>query len=324
MGRPLRIEFEGALYHVTSRGNEKKEIFIDASDRKKFIDILRDYHERLRAVYHCFILMNNHYHLLLETPLGNLTTIVHGINSCYTGYFNRKYNRIGHLFQGRYKAIVVEKETYLLEVSRYIHLNPIRAGICKRPEDFFWSSYHGYLHPKERLAWIEYDWTLKQFHQDEAEAVNAYKEFIEDGLGKNVLSPLKDVVGGVILGKDEFVRKMKERIKGMLSEEIVKREELVGFPSPEIIMEKVAKYYGVPVEQLKKKGKGNLPRKVAIYFIYQKSGLTNHTMAKLFGGIHYTTITQTIKRLQKNQKFLEEAKTIDRLIDIPQMSHVKT
>src|SRR4030065_2926531 len=156
MGRPLRVEYRGALYHITSRGNERKKIFVDDGDRKKFLAILEDYHNRYGILIHSFVLMDNHYHLILETPRANLLKVMHGINGGYTGYFNRKYNRSGHLFQGRYKGILVEKDAYLVQLSRYVHLNPVRAKIVERPEQYRWSSYPGYIGTSGDCPWVEY------------------------------------------------------------------------------------------------------------------------------------------------------------------------
>ncbi|MCL5278155.1 MAG: transposase, partial [Deltaproteobacteria bacterium] len=125
MGRPLRIEYPGALYHIISRGNERRSIFLDNADRFKFLAILKDYHERYNILIHSFVFMDNHYHLILETPKANLIEVMHGINGVYTGYFNRRHERSGHLFQGRYKGILVDKDAYLIELSRYVHLNPV-------------------------------------------------------------------------------------------------------------------------------------------------------------------------------------------------------
>ena len=149
MGRPIRIEYPGALYHVTSRGNERKEIFKNDADREKLLELVSDYHDRFGILIHAYVLMDNHYHFVLETPRGNLVKIMHGINGAYTGWYNRKYDRNGHLFQGRYRAILVEKDPYLLELSRYVHLNPVRAGISDRPEGYAWSSYPGYVRKRE-------------------------------------------------------------------------------------------------------------------------------------------------------------------------------
>ena len=138
MGRPLRIEYPGALYHITSRGNERRKIFIDDIDKRRF----------------------------LETPQGNLTKVMHGINGGYTGYFNRRYRRSGHLFQGRYKAILIDKDRYLLELSRYVHLNPVRAKVVNSPEKYRWSSYPGYSGKGKECEWVEYSWILSQFGRE--------------------------------------------------------------------------------------------------------------------------------------------------------------
>ena len=160
MGRPLRIEFENAVYHITSRGNERKKIYRDDGDKENFLGLLEDYKNRYNFVIHCFVLMDNHYHLVIETLRPNLIKIMHGLNSGYTGYFNKKYKRSGHLFQGRYKAIIVDKENYLLELSRYVHLNPLRAKIINKTKDYKWSSYGGYIRKKEVNNLNNYNWLL--------------------------------------------------------------------------------------------------------------------------------------------------------------------
>ena len=152
MARPLRITYPGAFYHVTSRGNEQKPVFKSIKDRTKFLEYLKSATERYSAVIHAYCLMDNHYHLLLETPSGNLSRIMAHINGAYTSYFNKKRDRAGHLFQGRYKAIVVEADEYAKELSRYIHLNPVRAGIVKMPEEYKWSNYCYYIHKRSASA----------------------------------------------------------------------------------------------------------------------------------------------------------------------------
>ncbi|MFQ5903814.1 MAG: transposase [Candidatus Binatia bacterium] len=154
MGRPLRIEYPGALYHITSRGIERRRIFLGNSDRVKFLEILEDYHERYGILIHSYVLMDNHYHLVLETPRGNLLKVMHGINGGYTGYFNRRYGRAGHLFQGRYKGILVDKNPYLLQLSRYVHLNPVTAEIVEGPGTYRWSSYGGYISKRKEFQRI--------------------------------------------------------------------------------------------------------------------------------------------------------------------------
>jgi REP element-mobilizing transposase RayT len=155
MGRPLRIEYAGAWYHVTSRGNEQKDVFKSRADREKFLSYLESATVRYGAVIHAWCLMGNHYHLLLETPSGNLSQIMRHINGAYTNYFNAKRKRAGHLFQGRYKAILVEADQYATELARYLHLNPVRAGIVDRPEAYEWSSHREYLGQRIAPEWLQ-------------------------------------------------------------------------------------------------------------------------------------------------------------------------
>src|SRR5215510_16592865 len=177
MGRPLRIEYPGAVYHITSWGNERQAIFRDEADRRQFLGLLTEYHTRYGVLIHSYVLMDNHYHLLLETPRGNLVQVMQGLNGGYSGYVNRKYARVGHLLQGRYKGIVVEKDAYLVALSRYIHLNPVRAQMVDRPERYAWSSYRGYVGKSKEAPWVEYAWILSQFGHDPHEARQGYRAF---------------------------------------------------------------------------------------------------------------------------------------------------
>ena len=163
MARPLRICYPGAFYHVTSRGNEQKKVFKSRTDREKFLEYLDSASIRYGAVIHVYCLMDNHYHLFLETPSGNLPQIMRHINGAYTTYFNVKRERSGHLFQGRYKAILVDADEYAKELSRYIHLNPVRANIVKRPELYEWSSFQAYIGEKESPGWLNRDIILRLF-----------------------------------------------------------------------------------------------------------------------------------------------------------------
>jgi len=143
MVRPLRIQYKGAFYHITARGNEKKDLYRDECDRRRFLKILESVVDKYKWNIYAYCLMNNHYHLLIETPLKNLSFGMRQLNGIYGQYFNRRHTRVGHLFQGRFKSLLIEKESYLLEVSRYIILNPVRAGLIDEPVDWKWSSYRG-------------------------------------------------------------------------------------------------------------------------------------------------------------------------------------
>jgi len=206
MGRPLRIEFDGAFYHVTSRGDERKEIFNTISDRLRFLEYLSSATTRYGAVIHCFCMMGNHYHLFLQTPHGNLSQIMRHINGAYTIYYNVKRNHTGHLFQGRYKAIVVEADQYALELSRYVHLNPVRAGIVDAPEDYRWSSYSSYIGIHQRPPWLDISFIMAMFGADLSVGQQRYRAFVEDLIGKEYDSPLEHTVASTILGGADFVQ----------------------------------------------------------------------------------------------------------------------
>lgn len=214
MARPLRICYPGAFYHITARGNERKAIFRSAQDRVQFLSYLESAHERYGAVIHVYCLMDNHYHLLLETPGGNLSQIMHHINGAYTTYYNVKRNRSGHLFQGRYKAIVVERDEYCQELSRYIHLNPVRAGIVKSVEDYAWSSYLSYTGKRDGPEWLETGYVLSYFGKRVGVARKKYREFVEEAMGESMEDPLKQVHASTILGSPSFLAWVQDNLKG--------------------------------------------------------------------------------------------------------------
>ena len=190
MARALRIEFPGAFYHVTSRGNERKAIFKSLQDREKFLSYLESATERYGAVVHVYCLMDNHYHLLLETPLWNLSKIMQHINGAYTTYFNTKRERSGHLFQGRYKAILVEADEYAKELSRYIHLNPVRAAMVKTPEEYRWSSCQYYTVRRKAPAWLTRNFILSYFDTKPTAAMKMYRSFVHTLMDQEYESPL--------------------------------------------------------------------------------------------------------------------------------------
>jgi len=210
MARPLRIEFLGAVYHVISRGNEGKAIFSSPQDRKKLLEYFLIAHQRYKILIHAYCHMDNHYHILIETPLANLSQAMQFINSSYTTYYNRAHKRVGHFFQGRYKSILVDKEAYLLELSRYIHLNPVRAKLVDLPQEYKWSSYQYYCLSKRAPIFLTTDFTLNAFASSPANASVLYKDYIYEGLGRDLPNPLEKVRAGIILGSDDFICHIKE------------------------------------------------------------------------------------------------------------------
>jgi REP element-mobilizing transposase RayT len=209
MSRPLRIEFAGALYHVTSRGDGQEDIYLDDSDRELFLEALNEVSERFNWTPHAYCLMGNHYHLLLETPDGNLSKGMRQLNGVYTQRFNRKHKRVGHVFQGRYKAIIVQKQTYLLELARYIVLNPVRARMVRSAKDWPWSSYRATAGMADAQPWLTTDWILSAFSDKRSEALERYKAFIAEG--KDQPAIWEQLKNQIYLGSDAFIAKMQAK-----------------------------------------------------------------------------------------------------------------
>lgn len=303
MARPLRLEYEGALYHITARGNEGKDIFLEDGDWKKFLSLLEEVSQRYRALVHAYCLMGNHYHLFMETTRANLSQVMHNLNTAYTGYFNRRYRRVGHLFQGRYKAILVDKENYLVELSRYIHLNPVRAKLVRRPQDWPFSSYRNYIGLEREKDWIDKTWTYGEFDQDREKAKRFYREFVEEGLKKGVRNPFKDIFAQFILGREEFIERIRERIENLPdNREIPTIRRLQTQPEIEEIVKKVKEYFRIQEEEIRSKGlKKNIPRQIAIYLVRRHSNAGISNIGKYFGGIGYSAVTQTVSRLQERR-----------------------
>lgn len=202
MSRPLRIEYPGALYHLTGRGNRRQAIFLGDHDRRLFLDLLAEAVDRYRWLCHAYCLMDNHYHLLVQTPLANLGRGMRHLNGVYTQRFNRAHGRVGHVFQGRYGAILIEQEPHLLEVARYVVLNPQRAGLADVTE-WPWSSYRATAGLAEIPAFLHTEWLLAQFGPGTERARRAYRRYVGEGEGK--ASPWEGAASPEVLGGEAFL-----------------------------------------------------------------------------------------------------------------------
>jgi len=305
MARQLRIEYEGAFYHVTSRGNQREKIFWDDKDREEFKQILKRTKERYGYLLHAYVLMDNHYHLLIETPHANIKQVMQNINTSYTVNVNKRHKRYGHLLQGRYKAFIVDKESYLLELNRYIHLNPVRATIVQSPEDFRWSSYRAYTGTGDGLTDTED--TLYAFAKKHAIAVRKYREFVKAGIGES--SPLGKAVGSV-LGDETFREKAIKHIRGIPDKTEIPEIKKIGvkYRIGEII-KAAAKYYGINEEELlRRKRATERQRKKAIYLCKILSGRTNAEVGRTFG-ITLQAVTNAVRGIEKK---LAEDKRLSR------------
>lgn len=218
MSRPLRIEYSGALYHVTARGNRLASIFLDEYDRRVWMGVLRKTCSRFKFRVHAYCQMTNHYHLLLETANANLSRGIRHLNGVYSQHVNRRHTLVGHLFQGRYKAILVQRESHLLELARYIVLNPVRAGMVESANQWDWSSYHWTVTNDVPPPWMHTDWLLRQFSDTRADAVQQYRQFVQQGRG--CTSPLKQTKYQLILGDAGFVAQQREQLRHCALDEI--------------------------------------------------------------------------------------------------------
>jgi putative transposase len=210
MARPLRIEYAGAVYHITSRGNEKKAVFRSDQDRIHFLNTLQHVNKRYHWICHAYCLMDNHYHLLIETPNGNLSLGMRQLNGVYTQLFNKLHGRAGHLFQGRYKSILIQKDSHLLEVCRYVVLNPVRAKMVEAPAAWKWSSYRATAGRESPHPCLSIDWVLGQFGGTRAKAEKEYREFIAWGIGKPIWQGVR---GQAFLGEEAFADTLMDHLK---------------------------------------------------------------------------------------------------------------
>ena len=315
MARPLRIEYEGAFYHVTARGNERKKIFLSKCDHEKFLQYIGEARDKYRFILHAYVIMGNHYHLIIETPEGNLSRIMHYINSSYTTYTNVKRKRNGHLFQGRYKSIIVDKDSYLLELSRYIHLNPVRAKMAQHPGEYLYSSYRSYA-SNESAYILSTETILDMLGGDPTTARERYRSFVESAITDDKANPFKNLYGGMILGSERFIRSVLDSVgePQLQTEQTSNRKELRKVPVPEKLVTAVAHHFGSTPEAVLKEQR-SMARKAFVYLVKKHHRFSNREIGDLLGCHSVsaaTKICQAFERqmasdseLQKQMKSLE-------------------
>ncbi|UCE52244.1 MAG: transposase [Desulfobacterales bacterium] len=294
MARPLRVEYPGAYYHVIHRGNAGENIFISNRDHEKFLENLEKAVERYEIKIHTYCLMTNHYHLLVETPQANLSRAIKWINVSYAAYFNRKRHRRGHLFQGRFKSLLVDADEYLKHLSRYIHLNPLRAKMVEALSAYAWSSYPAFIDKAKVPVWLERDWLLGLFGNNRKAAAKNYRDFVEKVDVDSLEDPGRDLAGGFILGGVEFVNWVKESFlsKRSAQKEVPQLKALKPRLTPEKIVTAVCKAFGCDEDHVLQKGrKKNTARDVAIYLARELTGVSGVDLGNYFGNISGAGIT---------------------------------
>ena len=288
MARPLRIEYSGAFYHITSRGNEKQLIFFTDQDRKKFLNLLKLVIDRTDWICHSYVLMGNHYHLLIETPKPNLSRGMRQLNGVYTQFFNWNHNRVGHLFQGRFKALLVEKDNYLIELCRYLLLNPVRAGFVKDPGDYRWSSYKAIIGKVKCPEFLTTNCILSQFGSDSDTAVKEFKKLLFSC--KTMSFPTEEIAGQLILGSKKFINKMEKyllRHDRLNDSEISKKQRYV---------------FRMDLDEIYQNGiKEGKTRNELIYKAFREYDYYQKEIADYLR-IHYATVSRAIKKIEEKKK----------------------
>ena len=275
MARPLRLEFAGAVYHLTSRGNARQKVFFTDDDRRLFLNTLAQVVSRYGWICHAYCLMANHYHLLVETPKANLSIGMRQLNGLYTQSFNRRHKRVGHLFQGRFKAILVEKESYLLELCRYIVLNPVRVKGGVETGAWKWSSYRATAGLASVPEFLSIEWLLEQFGRNRPAAQKRYREFVREGLENR---PWKELKGQIYLGSEEFIERHSAEDK-----------EIREIPRAQL------KAVKPTLERIFAKGE-----ETGIARAYREHGYRLHEIAAHLG-VHYATVSRRLKRIERRQ-----------------------
>jgi REP element-mobilizing transposase RayT len=277
MTRPLRIEYPGAVYHITSRGNARNKIFSDDQDRGIFFSILDEVVTRYNWLCHAYCLMHNHYHLMVETPDANLSIGMRQLNGLYTQRYNRRHHKTGHIFQGRFRAILVQKENYLLELCRYVVLNPVRAGVVEKPEACRWSSYQATAGLKKGPDYLTTNWILGLFNSKRTVAQKQYRQFVREGIHRG--TPWNELQGQVLLGEEGFVEKFKDLLEG--------KRQVKEIPRPQ-------RYVDRPrLDELFSKKEAREARDRCIQTAHMSHGYTLKEIADHLG-IHYTTVSKVI------------------------------
>jgi len=274
MARPLRLEFAGALYHVTSRGDRREAIYLTDEDRNAYLETLSKVCERYNWLVHAYCLMDNHYHLLVETPDSNLSKGMRQLNGVYTQYFNRTHQRVGHVYQGRYKAIIVQKEAYLLEVARYIVLNPVRAKMVRAAKDWAWSSYRATAGLVEPHGWLNTQWIIAHFSRRKTTAIDRYRQFVSEG--KKQPSIWEQLRNQIYMGNEDYIEKIQRKLG--------KEADLSEIPlSQRRSIPKSIEHYAQKYKE----------RDQAIVATYQSGGYSMKEIAIYFG-LHYTSVSRII------------------------------
>lgn len=299
MPRPIRIKYENAIYHVMNRGQNRQKIFREAKDYQRFMNLLKDCVERWQVQIHAFSLMRNHYHILIQTPLSNISRVMRHIDGLYTQWYNKKYKKDGALFRGRYKSILVEEQGYLVELLRYIHLNPVKAGIVAKPEEHKWSGHRAYVGAKKDLEWMTVDRLKEYFGKTEKAGKENLKKFMDEGVPQELENKLNSKKWPTLLSSEMFQKLIE------LSLVSKKKDSVIKYTPPRAkkydvkqINKMICDIYECDWKDVKNpKGlQAKNIRAIVIGMYSKKVGMTYKQITKHLPGIHESTVSRAAKR----------------------------
>ena len=304
MARPLRLSFENAVYHITARGNRREHIFYNDEDRKRFLEKINETCLKYSFVCFAYCLMDNHYHLFLKTLLPNISGGMHYLNTSYANWFKARHKIVGVLFQGRYKSLIVDEDSYGVHLSAYIHLNPYRAGIVKDLREYLWSSYPNYVDGEKSSVRLDTSLILKQFDNDIEMARRKYEAYvIENRMMEN---PLKESYKGIALGGKAFLQSIKERAKNIGNKrEVPETKALTAYTAEEII-QKVMADFSIGREEIFNKKRGNFFRQMTLVLLKQFTPMSLKEIGGLFQ-MDYAAVSQACKRHKEKIKHRDES-----------------
>jgi putative transposase len=304
MPRRLRVEFEGAIYHVMARGNARQKIVRDDADRGRLIEGLEQTVSRCGWELVCYVVMGNHLHLLVKTPRPNLGVGMQSFLSGYAIWAGRRWRRQGHLFQGRYRAEMIEDESYYWTVSRYIHLNPVRAGLVPRPEQWEWSSYPGYRDARRAAAWVAHDALLAAWQGDQRgrDARRAYIRFVEAGLADPPPPPFREAFGGWVLGSERFLARLRTLAGPTASNSPIAEARQLAALDPKRIFAAVADFYGLDNASLSRRHDPHLARTVAAWLCRRHTEASLRELAQWLGLSRADSVPNLTRRFEARLK----------------------
>jgi putative transposase len=299
MARPLRLSFDNAVYHITARGNRGEHIFHNDKDRRIFLEKIDETCLKYSFVCFAYCLMDNHYHLFLKTVIPNISKGMHYLNTSYANWFKARHKIVGVLFQGRYKALVVDENSYGVNLSAYIHLNPYRAGIVEDLREYIWSSYPDYVDGEKSSVRVDTSLILGQFDNDIEMARRKYEAYVIEN--RMMGNPLKESCKGIALGGKAFLQSIKERVEKIGNKrEVPETKALTGYSAEEII-QKIMAEFSIGRQEIFNKKRGNFFRQMTLSLLKQFTSMSLKEIGELFQ-MDYAAVSQACKRYEKNIK----------------------